>query len=477
MPTLWLLGAAALLRIAHAYGASLQLDDFHTLHHAAAPTWRAFLESLRADNHPPLVPGLVRALGFVASPVAAFRALQLVVALALVVWTGRVAERLGGRRVRYIAEALVAFSALHVELSTDLRMYGALALAGLALLDVALRIAEQRARWFPTVLIVAFGLHVHYHFVHALAGTLLVVAGAYLTGRLARPAVLRFAGGVLVGFLCFLPWGVYGFWHQVFGHSIAPGSSHVDLMRFVQGLVHLLFHRTALLGPFAWVVYAPIAIAGMALAALGVARASRPKERCARGWLLGWASFGVVAWSAVAALLSDRAGFEWRYLAGALAPFAIALALGIARLPGRAAPLIFLTASALLAGRLALDPGRENYRDAVAAIVADVQPNDAVLAADWQPTIFPRAIGWNWYAPRLTRQDLPTRIDHTQDFALVDERLPFERIRVLTRSVPAHVPFFRQLEANFERTAAHRYGEAIWLVTYRRRGSGPVQGR
>ncbi len=95
------------------------------------------------------------------------------------------------------------------------------------------------------------------------------------------------------------------------------------------------------------------------------------------------------------------------------------------------------------------------------------------LAADWQPRLFPRGIGWNWYAPRIKSptEALLTRLDHTPDFQLAepDVERP-RRVFVLTRSVPGDAPLFGQLEATHQRLRAERFGRAVWVVEYVERG-------
>ena len=62
----------------------------------------------------------------------------------------------------------------------------------------------------------------------------------------------------------------------------------------------------------------------------------------------------------------------------------------------RAGLATVLAAAALLAGLHVADPGREDYEGAVRHIAGELAPGDAILAADWQPLLFPHGVGWDF---------------------------------------------------------------------------------
>ena len=398
--------------------------------------------------------------------------------LVLVYVAGRLGTRLGGKRAGHLAEALIATSSLHLESSTDLRMYGLLALLGAWLFHEFLDTIEGRPKPARLALVVALGLSTHYHFIHALSGAVCLTVLVTLEPARRRAILPRLGLGIFGGLLLWSPWGVYGFLHQVFGHSLAPGTSTVHPLRVLQGFVHLSFHRTNVLGASAHLWLLPLAGLALGSAAGGVLTSVRRAPSISRLVLTAWFTFGIVLWSGVAAWLSPRAGFEYRYLVVSLAPFAVAVAVGLTR-PGafeRARTIglcLLVGASGTLSIRLALDTGREDYRTAVESILDRSRATDGVLAADWQPRIFPRSIGWRFYAPKLksATQSLPIVLDHTPDFEFVepDGKRP-ERVFVLTRSVPGNVGFFEALDSTHQRVGARRFGRAVWVVEYLERG-------
>jgi hypothetical protein len=128
-----------------------------------------------------------------------------------------------------------------------------------------------------------------------------------------------------------------------------------------------------------------------------------------------------------------------------------------------------------LAGALALallharDPGRENYRDAVRWICERAGPADAVIAAEWQPRLFPHSGAWLFYAPRLCPTErLPQLVDHEDDFSLAPdlglER--FARVFVMLRSVPDGVGLLRTLRERYAREEKQLWGESIWVLAF-----------
>jgi 4-amino-4-deoxy-L-arabinose transferase-like glycosyltransferase len=479
----WLAGIVALalaLRLAGAWFQSLHLDDFHTLFHARAAGLAEFFQRVRQDNHPPLFLGLVKAVrALFGEQEFALRMPAVLCGVLTVPLVWRIGRRLEQRGARAAAALLVACSSLNLELSVDLRMYSLLTLALTGCLDAALDLLEGRRGLARAASWAVIGLHTHYHFVHALA----VMAGACLVVAVLRPearaGVRRLAlAGLAAGVLAF-PWYAWGFPAQL-AHGLAPGGSAVSLPRLLEGVVHLVYLNVSLGGELlrpAFLLAAGLVVGLAAGAALrGVSRV-RTAPDGGVGFVLVATAFLLPAWSALASWITPRAGFEWRYIAGAVAPLALLAARGAVEsgpLPrARAAALAYAVLAALALVLLNVrDPGREDNRAAVRAILGRARPGDAVVAAEWQPRIFPHAGAWDFYAPRfvLPGARIPPRIEHTDDFAFPPgtDLAAFPRIFVLARSLPNHSPLLTSLRQGFPHERRESYGMSIWLHTFAR---------
>lgn len=477
-----LLLVALVLRLSNAWTASLQLDDFHSLFHARARGLAELFRGLLQDNHPPLsflVLHAVRAALGEVELVLRSPGILYGLGTVLVVW--HLARRLPGELAQVVATACVAVSSLHVEISSDLRMYSLLALAVAGWLDALVDLLEEGRGRLRAVLWGVVGLHTHYHFLYVLAvsGTLVaglvLFASAYAARRRAAFAVLLWTLGLA------LPWYVLGFPHQL-SHELLPGGHVVSELRLAEGMLHLVFLNVGLAGSGWRVLF--LAAGGVLLLAALARGLLYVRPAPGRGPdALGLLCFGI-AWvlptlTALAAALSRRAGFEWRYLAGALP--ALALLVGAAVAPGRLSSLrrvpvlLALVAALGLSVLNARDPGREDYRDAVRRILAEARPEDAVLPADWSPRIFPHGLAWSYYAPRLARSTtLPARLDHTDEFALAPEidlrRYP--RVFCMFRSIPAGTAMMARLRAAFPDETTEVFGGAIYVVTFSRATGG-----
>jgi len=464
-----LLGAS--LRLLHAAQVSLHLDDFHSLFHARNLVRGNFWSELFRDNHPPLSFLILGALRTLGEDPLLLRLPGVLYGLGTIVLTWDLARRLPGRSTAALAALLVAASSLHVEMTSDLRMYGLLALAILGLLHALVRILEEEERGFLELVIWSVvGLHTHYHFLHALL--LLGVAALLFAWRKGKGCVRRLLGSWAIAALFSLPWYALGFPRQL-SHDLAPGGSSVSALGTLEGFAHLFFFRVSLAPSPAYELL--VAAAGLAclLGGLGflVLVLARREDLRRLGWLVATPALLLPLWTALVALLVPRAGYEWRYLAGAIAPFAVLLA--AASLLRLARPVLWLVlAGATLASLLVVRaPGREDYLGGVRAILAERGPADAVLAADWQPRLFPHGVGWNFYAPRLDpRGAAIPQLQHTDDFQLTPEtRLDdLERVFCILRSIPDGMPMLKQLRKHFPEEEAQAFGTSVFVLRFER---------
>lgn len=470
---------ALALRLANAACGSLWLDDFHSLHHARAADLEAFFGGLLRDNHPPLSFLLVRAsMAAFGDATWALRLPALLAGLATFVLVWRMGARLACAPARAAAVALLALSTLHIEVSSDVRMYALLALANAGLLEGLLASFEEgRGRWRIT-LWTAVGLHTHYHFLHTLAAlgaasVLLAIAHPRYRSAL-RPSLLAF---VTAGFLSG-PWYLFGFPGQL-EHGLAPGGSNASVMRLLEGFKNLVFLNVSVSGEaLRWLGLAASALL-LVLALLGAAQLlgrARTEDRTALAWLCLASAFLVPLLSWGAAHVTTRAGFDWRYLSGAIPAFCLVVgteACASGRFSRWRRASLWATVLAALAVALpnARDPGREDYRGATAWILERASSADAVVAADWQPAIFPHALAWEYYAPRLAHgRPLPARLEYTDELALADPSELDARPRVFCclRNLSNECGILQTLRQHYASEEKLPFGRGVWVHLFTR---------
>jgi hypothetical protein len=480
----WNLRAAllvgAVLWIAGAMHRSLWIDEFHTLEHARGGNGLTVLGSLSSSNHPPLSFLLVswsdRLFGD--APLA-LRWWSVLVGLATVVLTARVARRLPSAAARAAAPWLVVLSSYAFLIFTECRMYGLLALAVLGLTETVMSTLAGRSRGWWAALWIALGLHSHYYFVHF--GFVIALATCSLA--VLRPANRRgFARLLLptaVGLLLFVPWGMTGFADQ-FGHNRDSGGSsglYLNLNGFLQSIAHLLFQNASLggdvvtygvslpgsfaaallglLGLFVWWRPAANDLADRAPAegAHGARTAGGVPERGLSSTMLGVVGFAAPLWGFAFAATYARAGYNWRYIAGSCVPVLLLVAAGVGWRPlWRAAVsgVLFATMAVVTLVNVA-SPGQEDFRGCVSYIRDHAVPGDAVLLRplrEVNPEISPT--GWEYYVDRVgAPADAPLpvayRLGH-YDEAIVHDRVwffarygfPAEVLEALSKDYPRH---------------------------------------
>ncbi len=480
---LWaVLGTAIVLRLWCADATSLWLDDFHSLYHARAATWGEFFAGLRQDNHPPLSFALLRVTRAVlGESELALRAPALLVGLATIGLLYASARRAMSRRTSMVAAFLLAVSSLHLEASVGVRMYALLALAVLGFIEACAQLLEEGRGAWRLALWTFIGLHTHYHFLHAvfvLAGTTLVLVVACERYRVRwRALVLALVGAALAS----LPWYVYGFREQL-SHDLAPGGSDVSVIRLAAGIAHLVFHEIWLHDErlrYVFLAGGVIVVASAAAGAWLLVRRGHASKRPALAALVIAGGFGLPVWTAVAAALSARAGFDWRYLTGAVAPFVTLAALGgmSPELPlvlARRAATAFALAAALgLAVLNAAHDGSEDYRTGTEAILLQARPGDAVLAADRQPSFFPHSIGWDYYSRRFAAErgySIPPLLEFTNEFVLVapESLANIDQVHCLLRSIRHSSTMLNTLRDEFAHEESRAYGRGVFVLTFSR---------
>jgi 4-amino-4-deoxy-L-arabinose transferase-like glycosyltransferase len=480
---LCVLALALALRLENARTGSLELDDFHTLHHARAGSAAEFFDVLARDNHPPLsfllVMGSRAALG--EGPFA-LRIPAFLAGLAALALVWQLGARLACPGGRVAATFLLAVSALHVELSTDVRMYALLALACAGLLHGLLRLLDEgRGAWTVTLWTVV-GLHTHYHFLYSLAalgGTALVLAA---TRSAYRPHLRALLGAFAVAALVALPWYALVFPDQLC-HGLPPGGSKASLLRLAEGFKNLVFLNVSVGGAALRAVGLAASAALLALFALGVATLVRRARATGSALpaLVAAAALGVPLLTGAAAQLSERAGFEWGYLAGALPALCLAFgaeacATGPLARVRRAAVTVVGACALVLTALNARDPGEEDYRGAVDWITLRARPGDAIVVADWQPPLFPQGLGWEYYAARVPAgRHVPVRLAVTPAFFLERpaELAELARVFCCLRSVPNQSGLLRTLRAEFAHEEAHASGRSVYAHLFTRVPADP----
>lgn len=472
------------LRLANAWCASLHLDDFHSLFHARAASLAEFFSGALQDNHPPLFFLVMRAArSLLGEGEFALRLPAVLCGAATVPLVWRLARRLDSRATQITAALLFACSSLNLELSADLRMYSLLTLAFAGFLEGLIELLERGRGIVRTAVWAFVGLHTHYHFVHCLVVTVAAAAVVLLW----RPEVRRHLRSLVLALgiagLFSLPWYALGFPAQL-RHGLPPGGSAISPQRFLEGMVHLEYLNVRLGGPVLRWLFVGCGAIVLGLALLTGARIFL-RRRAADGspaeLLLAAGAFALPAWSSAVAWLWPRAGYEWRYIAAAVAPLVVLVALG-AHAPGRfhrlrvGAAGLAIVAALWLSVLNVFDPGREDNRRAVGAILARARPGDAVVAAEWQPRIFPHSGAWNYYAPRLlgAGQSVPLLLAHCADFSFPPgtDLSPYRRVFFFGRSIPNQVPLLLALRAEFGQETVESFGMSIQLVTFERSGSG-----
>lgn len=387
---------------------------------------------------------------------AALRCWSVVVGAATILLAARVARRLPDASARPAALALIVLSSFAFTIFTEARMYGLLALAVLGLLETVLSVLEGRStRWWASVWI-AVGLHSHYYFVHYGFVLLLTLAVLALRRADVRRGVRRLLAPTLLGFASFLPWALTGLRAQL-THDLPSGGSsqlYLDLRGFCESLAHLLFMNASLGGRATTLgVALPGSVAGAAVGALGLGRLWRARREDGGRFLtfLLAAALAAPAWSFFVAWAYPRAGYNWRYISGSCVPLLFVVAAGIAwrPWPRAAASAVLFVTLAIVTLVNAVSPGQEDFRGAVARILSNARPGDAVVLRPlWEADPARSPTSWDYYRTRVERppggaepvEYRPPRhagaLTHERVWVLLRPRFPAEVLADLREEFP-----------------------------------------
>lgn len=461
--------AALVARVFFAQHKGLVLDEFHTLYHASSESIGALLESLRSDNHPPLGVLLIQASRalFGDSPLALRLPAICCGGLELVLVAGMARRWLGAGTA--LAVGLVAASSLHLDFSTQVRMYALLSLSVAGLLRALLNAMEQEGRHWCLAGWIVVGVHAHYYFF--LYGGLLVVMalGLMLGEAQGRARVRTLVPALTVGVVLCLPWCMWGFTQQM-GHGLAPGGDDLGWRGLAEAMVHLLFLNVRIGGEGLRLAFIALAGLGLVLGSLGAWSMIRERPLRAVGVLLATSAFGVPIVAFALATLIPRTGFTWHYVLPSLSALALLIARsGKIGLPARLASATVLAGALVLSTFNLRGPGTEDYPGAVSLILDEHQAGDLIVCVEWQPPLFPIGMPWDYYSGRLSAEP-PQREEMNGTHLRRPDRLNgASRVFVLASRLPKEHGLIRLLEEQFALHKHTNFGFGREVYVYSRR--------
>lgn len=340
------------------------------------------VEALRHDGHPPLYYILLHGwTALFGTSDVAVRSLTGLVSVATLPLAWAAGRRVGGRRAAVIALVVVATSPFAIRYATEARMY-----ALLSFLAIAGYLAVQRALETPTrgrlivvATIVAAALYTHYWALWLVAAAVLLLAASVLRGPRRRRTRLRVMASLVIGGLAFLPWlPVLAYQSR---HTGTPWARSVE--PFDAGFDTLL--------DFGGGKWAGGRVLGPILAGLvGLALLARPLDRwrleldlrTVPGARVLVAIAGMTMGIGLLVAVAASSGFQPRYAAGAFPFVALAVAVGVLRLPNPKLQwaVVALVAATGLAGAARQGVSLRTQGGEIAAVLeADAAPGDLVV--------------------------------------------------------------------------------------------------
>jgi hypothetical protein len=353
-----------------------------------------------------------------------------------------------------LAVALVAASSLHLDFSTQVRMYALLSFSVAGLLRALLNVMEQEGRHWCLAGWIVLGVHAHYYF-FLYGGLLVAMALVLLLGEpQGRARVRALVPALSLGVALCFPWFLWSFTQQM-SHGLAPGGDDLGWRGLAEAMVHLLFLNVRIGGEGLRLVFIALAGLGLGLGSFGAWSLTRERPRRATGILLATSAFGVPLVAFALATLVPRTGFTWHYVLPSLSALALLIARGSEMgLPTRLASAMVLAGALVLSILNLRGPGTEDYPGAVNLILDEHQAGDLVICVEWQPPLFPIAMPWDYYAGRLSA-DPPRREEMNGSHLRRPDRLNgASRVFVLASRLPKEHGLIRLLEQQF---ALHKH--------------------
>jgi mannosyltransferase len=272
-------------------------------------------------------------------------------------------KRLFGRATGLLAGLLLAISPFFVQYEQTARSYALVVL--LVLLSSYFFVAElekpARATRAAYVLSSSLAVYAHYFAAYVLLVQLLTLLAVKRRGALTRGWL---TAGAAVAVLC-TPEVVF---------SLRAGSGNVSWLQApsLSTLAHL---PSELAGGVV------LAVVLIVLVCYGFTRAAADREEWQAGFLAAWLVIPVILDFAVSKVIQPL--FQDYYLIVVLPPLLLLAAVGVAKLPQRAAQAIAIGLLVVLSAVGIRDwytaPGQENYRGAARYILNNERPGDGVI--------------------------------------------------------------------------------------------------
>ena len=449
----------------------LVLDEFHSDFHASRATFSELLQSVRADNHPPLSFALISlAQDLFGKSDFALRIPALIAAALEFTFVGLLARPYGKTACRF-AIALVALSSLHLDQGSMARMYAPLAacITGATWASLQLLRGPNKTAAVIGSLAVWGALGLHYFAVHyilwlGLACLLAAWKAAHL-GSFVRRMALPLGAAIAAA----LPWYGTGFIEQL-GHGLPPGGDDLGILGLLEGYAHLFFLNLRLGGDLGrWLfLLASLGILGMA-ARVALTRGAGKDSHPDSTLVLASMAWVVPIWAFALAQFMPRSGFTWHYILPSVAPMAV-LAGSCVQGARTRWTLAMCVAAALMLSLLNLkSPGTEDYPGAVTLIQNQWQPGDGVICVEYQPPCFPTGRPWDRYVVQSaapTDARLETDGIHLREPNNLEQ---YPRIWLMESALPESVDLRDQLADYGESQQTWSFGWRPTVTLFKRR--------
>lgn len=465
--------AGLLLRAWCAGYKGLVLDEFHSDFHASRSSLTALLQSVRADNHPPLSFFLISLAQRVFGEGDWALRVPALIASTLEFGFVWLLARPYGRTAARVAVALVVFSSLHLDQGSMARMYAPLAACLTGATWASLRLVQEPSRsasWIGGIC-VGFALGLHYFALHYLLWLgLATLALACRSGQ--RAAFLRRISWPLgVALLANLPWYMSGLREQL-GHGLPPGGDDLSLLGLLEAYAHLFFLNLRLGGTLGRGLFLLASCGILGFAGLGLLRVRRLGASGVAGdhaLVLGTMAWMVPLWTFLVALAVPRSGFTWHYILPSVAPMAVLAASGLRNRASRWGMGGCVLAALILCVLNCASRGTEDYPGAVELIETRWQSGDAVVCVEFQPPCFPSGRPWDRYAEKGARAREP-RLE-TEGIHLVDPTAldSYKRVWLIASALPESVDLRQQLDAYGEIRSTWTFGWRPIVTLFERR--------